>query len=104
MRRILINYAEHHRAAKRGGDLQRVTLCESQASAEHPAFDVDLLALDEALTDLERLDARQCRVVELRFFSGMSVEEAAAALGVSPRLVELDWKMARAWLFQRLHA
>jgi RNA polymerase sigma-70 factor, ECF subfamily len=77
-------------------------LCD--ADTPTPDVDVDLVALDEALAQLELLDARQCRVVELRFFGGLSVEETAAILGVSPRTVELDWKMARAWLYQRLAA
>ncbi len=101
MRRILINHAEAHRAAKRGGDRHRVTLAEDQTPAPE-ARDVDLLALDEALAGLEALDERQCRVVELRFFAGLGVEETARVLGVSDRTVELDWKMARAWLFARL--
>jgi RNA polymerase sigma-70 factor, ECF subfamily len=62
------------------------------------------VALDEAMSHLERLDPRQCRVVELRFFGGLSVEETASILSISPRTVELDWKMARAWLFQKLAA
>lgn len=64
--------------------------------------DVDLLALNEALTRLEAMDERQCRVVELRFFGGLSVEETAEVLGIAPRTVKLDWKMARAWLYTQL--
>ena len=101
MRRILINHAEAHRAAKRGGGLPLVALDESRTPAPG-APGVDLLALDEALSRLEALDERQCRVVEMRFFGGLNVDETAAALGVSERTVELDWKMARAWLLTQL--
>ena len=100
MRRILINYAERRRAAKRGGAWHRITLNDSDTPA--PVPDVDLLALDEALAGLEKLDERQCRVVELRFFGGLTVEETAEALGVSNRTVELDWRMARSWLYKTL--
>ncbi len=100
MRRVLINHAESHRAAKRGGAWQRVTLAESDTPS--PVPDVDLLALDEALVNLEKLDERQCRVVELRFFGGLTVDEAAEVLGVSSRTVELDWRMARSWLYKVL--
>jgi RNA polymerase sigma-70 factor, ECF subfamily len=104
MRRILINHAEAHRARKRGGDLERITLTEGDTPApdSHFSSPVDLLALNDALTRLEVLDQRQCRVVELRFFGGLSVDETAHVLGVSPRLVKLDWQMARTWLYQQL--
>jgi RNA polymerase sigma factor (TIGR02999 family) len=104
MRRILINHAEKHRAHKRGGRLERITLVDGDAPARGSdlAAPVDVLALNEALLRLERLDERQCRVVELRFFGGLTVDEAAHVLGVSPRLVKLDWQMARAWLYQQL--
>ena len=102
MRRILINHAEAHRAQKRGGGNALVALDEARTPAPGDGLEVDLLALDEALTRLEALDERQCRVVELRFFSGLSVDETAEALGVSDRTVELDWRMARAWLLSQL--
>ena len=104
MRRILINHAEKRRAQKRGGDIQRITLSEADTPApDAPDFgDVDVLALNEALTRLEALDDRQCRVVELRFFGGLTVEQTAAVLEVSERSVKLDWKMARAWLYTQL--
>ncbi len=102
MRHILINHAEARRAAKRGGAQTHVTLSEARTPTPGEGMEVDLLALDEALKELEALDERQCRVVELRFFSGLSVQEAAQVLGVSERTVELDWKMARAWLYVRL--
>ncbi len=100
MRRILINYAERRHAAKRGGKWHRITLIESDTPA--PAPEVDLLALNEALGELERLDERQCRVVELRFFGGLTVNEAAEVLGVADRTIELDWRMARSWLYKKL--
>lgn len=108
MRRILIQHAERRRAAKRGGGWQRISLsdCEDSSGAaandESGLGEVDLLALDEALARLEALDQRQCRVVELRFFAGLSVEETAQVLGFSPRLIKLDWQMARAWLHTQL--
>lgn len=103
MRRVLINHAERHNTIKRGGDRHRVTLCENTPSPDARAIgEVDLLALNEALSRLESMDERQCRVVELRFFGGLSVEETAAVLGVASRTVELDWRMARAWLYTQL--
>jgi len=100
MRRILIDHAQRRRAAKRGRAWHRVTLVEADTPA--PAPEVDLLALNEALEALEKLDPRQCRVVELRFFGGLSVKEVAEVLGVSDRTIELDWRMARSWLYTRL--
>ncbi len=99
MRQIIINHAERRRAAKRGAGWHRVTL---SAVEDARGQDVDLLALHEALQELERLDPRQCRIVEMRFFAGFSVEQTAEVLGVSPRTVKLDWRMARAWLHDRL--
>jgi RNA polymerase sigma factor (TIGR02999 family) len=100
MRRILIDHAERKRAAKRGGGWNRVALGTVETPA--PDGDVDLLALDEALHDLEKLDERQCRIVELRFFGGLGVEDTATVMGISPRLVEMEWGMARAWLYRQL--
>ena len=99
MRNILVNYALHRKAAKRGGGADR-PLDEALAVAEAPA--ADLLALHAALERLERLDARQSRVIECRFFAGMSIEETAEALGVSPASVKRDWALARAWLNREL--
>lgn len=100
MRRILVSHARKHRAAKRGQGGIAVTLCEDQAVEEGRS--VDLLDLDEALAALESIDARQCRIVELRYFGGLTIEETAEALGISPATVKLDWSLARAWLFRRL--
>lgn len=100
MRNILVDYALRRKAAKRGGGRQDESLSGALAMAEAPASDV--LSLHEALKRLEALDARQGRVVECRFFAGMSVEETAEALGVSPASVKRDWALARAWLNREL--
>ncbi|MGE5359972.1 MAG: sigma-70 family RNA polymerase sigma factor [Bacteroidales bacterium] len=102
MRRILVNHARDRRAAKRGGDVVRVSLDDAVPSA--PRRDVDLVALDEALDALARLDRRKSRVVELRFFGGLNIEETADVLGVSTETVKRDWRMARAWLLAELTA
>jgi RNA polymerase sigma factor (TIGR02999 family) len=96
MRRILVEHARRRDAHKRGGSVIRLPLDETLAVADET--DVDLLAIDEALNRLAAVDPQQARVVELRFFSGLSVEETAAALGVSPKTVKRDWSVARAWL------
>ncbi|MFK7959479.1 MAG: ECF-type sigma factor [Phycisphaerales bacterium] len=101
MRQILINHAEHRQAARRGGGRQRVTIDTSVADVGGPAR-LDVLELEEALRALEALDPRQAQVVELRYFGGMGVDEIAAYLDVSPRTVQLDWRMARSWLRLRL--
>jgi len=103
MRRILIDHARRRGGLKRGGGRQRVTLGDSVLRP--PDTDVDLLellALDEALEKLARLDRRQARVIELRFFGGMTAAEIAVALGVSERTVGDDWKHGRAWLRREL--
>jgi len=100
MRQILINHAEAKQAAKRGGGWQRISV--SEAVTESGDREVDLLALNEALSSLEEMDERQARVVELRFFGGLTVEEAAEVLKVAPRTIELDWRMAKAWLVRQL--
>ena len=100
MRRVLIDHARGHGAQKRGGGLHRLTLDSDLAVT--PDADVELLALEEALNKLAALDARQARVVELRFFGGLNVAEAADVLGVSKRSVENDWELARAWLHRQL--
>jgi len=97
IRRVLVNHAEAHKAKKRGGGGPRISLDEAGDVASEGTT-VDVLALEEALARLERLDARQCRIVELRFFGGLSIDEIARLLDVSPRTVDGDWAMARAWL------
>jgi len=102
MRRILVDRARATVAAKRGGDARRVPIAELQAPEALP--DVEVLALDTALTRLERVEPRWSRVVELRFFAGLSVEEAATALDVSAATVKRDWSLARAWLYREVRA
>lgn len=100
MRQILINHAEKKAAQKRGGDAHEVTFDELAVHVEAP--DVDLLALDRALDELAEVDERLARVVELRYFAGLSIEETADALDVSPATVKRDWAYARAWLLERI--
>ncbi len=100
MREILIEHARARGAQKRGGGAVRLTLDDLVAPVSSPSIDV--LALDEALQRLARLDERHARVVELRYFGGLSVEETAAALELSPATVKRDWTLARAWLFREL--
>ena len=104
MRQILVQRARARKAAKRGGDPERITLDEQllPAGAAAGARAVDLVALDAALEKLAALDARQAKVVELRYFGGLSVEETAAALDISPATVKRDWTIARAWLKREL--
>lgn len=99
MRRILVDHARKRAAGKRGGGL-RLTLDEAVAAA--PQQDPDLLDLDAALDELAALDPRQAALVEMRFFGGLDIEQAARALGVSVATANRDWTMARAWLFRRL--
>ena len=101
MRRILVDHARQHQAAKRGGsNQQRLSITSAQQFAKQPA--VDLLALNEALDELATMDPQQGRIVELKFFGGLSIDETAEVLGVSHATVERDWKMARAWLRRQL--
>ena len=102
MRRILIDHARRHRYAKRGGAARRVTLDEGAIVAEARA--VELLALDHALERLAVLDARKGRVVELRFFGGLSLEETAEVMGISSPTVQREWRTAKAWLHRTLTA
>jgi RNA polymerase sigma factor (TIGR02999 family) len=106
MRRVLVDHARTRLAAKRGGELQRVTLGDVGAGpAEAGDGDgVDVLALHEALERLALLDPRQARLVELRYFGGLGIEETAEALEVSPATVKRDWAVARAWLRRALAA
>lgn len=101
MRQLLINYARERGAQKRGGDRKRVELVD-EAALTSAGTGLDLVELNDALTELAELAERQARVVELRFLAGLTVEETAEALEVSARTVALDWKMARRWLQQRL--
>jgi RNA polymerase sigma factor (TIGR02999 family) len=96
MRRILVDHARSRQAAKRGGSDIKLPLEETMIASE--GSEVDLVALDEALERLAAIDPQQGRVVELRFFSGLSVEETAEVLGVSTRTVKRDWNVAKAWL------
>ena len=100
MRQILVDYARSHRAAKRGGTVCRLTLDEA-GDVPQP-LDVDVVALDEALTTLAKMDEQQSRVVELKFFAGLSIEDTSEVLGVSSSTVKRDWITARAWLFREL--
>jgi RNA polymerase sigma factor (TIGR02999 family) len=101
MRRILVEHARASKAGKRGGRWDAVSLNEGILPA--PERSSEIVALDEALTRLAELDQRQSKIVELRFFAGMSEEETGQALGISARTVKRDWRIARAWLFKELH-
>jgi len=101
IRRILVDHARNRGYAKRGGGAVQISLDE-EAVAAGPRHPVDALALDEALASLSEFDPRKGRVVELRYFGGLSVEETAEVLGISPETAKRDWKMAKAWLFGEL--
>jgi RNA polymerase sigma-70 factor, ECF subfamily len=101
MRQVLVDHARGHAAAKRGGGKPRLTL-DSALAAAAGGNEIELLALDDALTALSAIDDDQARIVELRFFGGLSVPETAEALGISPATVKREWAIARAWLFRRL--
>ena len=100
MREILVEYARSQRAAKRGGGAPVLALDEIENVAQR--VDVDLLLLDDALTELARLDERQSRIVELRYFSGLSIEETSEVLGISSTTVSREWTTARAWLYREI--
>jgi RNA polymerase sigma factor (TIGR02999 family) len=103
MRRVLVDVARTRDRDKRGGGQLHVSLSEAAGVADGPlARGVDLIALDDALKSLETLSARQARVIELRFFGGLSLEEAAHVLDVSVGTVRRDWSLAQAWLFREL--
>jgi RNA polymerase sigma factor (TIGR02999 family) len=105
MRRILVDHARARQTAKRGGVAMHVPLSDVN-HAQPPTHDArvsDVLALDEALERLAAQDADQARVVELRFFAGLSVEETAEVLSRSPRTVKREWRMAKAWLYRDLN-
>lgn len=96
MRRILIDHARGHTREKRGGDAKKVSLDDVFLFAEQQAD--ELIAVDDSLNQLAKIDPRQARVVELRFFGGLSVEEAADVMGISPKTVKREWSVAKAWL------
>ncbi|MCG8455487.1 MAG: sigma-70 family RNA polymerase sigma factor [Holophagales bacterium] len=102
MRRILVDQARRRSAAKRGGRHTRVLLGEDFGWARDPSYEVD--ALEQALLSLERFAPRQGKVVELRFFGGLTIDETAEVLEISPATVKVDWKLARAWLSRELEA
>ena len=102
MRRILMDYAKARVRDKRGGGMHQTTLDEGLVVTEDRAS--DLVQIDEALTRLEKLDPRQAKVVEMRFFGGLSVEETATAMGISTPTVKREWAMAKAWLYRELSA
>ena len=96
IRRILVEYARRRSARKRGGDAVRVTIDPEMTASQ--ARDLEVVAVDDALNALAAIDPQQSRIVELRFFGGLTVEETADVLGISPRTVKREWRMARAWL------
>jgi RNA polymerase sigma factor (TIGR02999 family) len=100
MRRILVDRARAHHAAKRSGAFLSVGLDEGIAQCAPRSCDV--LALDRALSELSGMDSRQGRLVELRYFGGLSLEETAAVLEISPTTVKREWRIAKAWLYRRL--
>ena len=100
MRRILVDYARRRSAARRGAGDTNLPLNEELASPGQP--DLDVLAVDDALNTLAKLDPKQSRIVELRFFSGLSIEETAEVLGVSPATVKREWTIAKAWLYLQI--
>jgi len=101
IRRILVDHARRRQAAKRGGMATRLQLDDSIAAAGSDV--VDAIALEAALEGLAALDPQQARVIELRFYAGLSIDETASALGISPATVSRDWVTAKAWLYRRLH-
>src|SRR5918992_1070772 len=104
MRRILVDHARARHAAKRGGGVKQLTLGDADAAEQDAQQGLDLLALHEALERLASLDADQARLVELRYFGGLSIEETAEALDVSPATIKREWAIARAWLRRELNA
>jgi RNA polymerase sigma factor (TIGR02999 family) len=100
MRQILVEYARSRSAGKRGGDAIKLAIDSVEVPGQSPGLDI--VALDDALKDLARIDPQQSRVVELRFFSGLSIEDTAEVLGISESTVKRDWNTARVWLFRAL--
>lgn len=101
MRRILINYANARHRKKRGGENENLELDESILIATE-SKDLDLIALDEALTRLAAIDEQQANIVELRYFGGLTIEETSEVLGIAPATIKRDWKMTKAWLYREL--
>jgi RNA polymerase sigma factor (TIGR02999 family) len=102
IRRILVDHARTAKAQKRGGPAQKLSLDEAMDAPE--MRELDLIALDDALVTLAEIDPQQSRVIEMRFFAGLTVEETAEALDISPATVKRDWVTAKAWLFRELNA
>jgi RNA polymerase sigma factor (TIGR02999 family) len=100
MRQILVDHARAHRASKRGGNVYKVSLDEAEGQPQ--ATDLDIVALDDALKNLAEMDPQQSKVVELKFFAGLSIEDTAEVLDISPSTVKRDWVTARAWLYREL--
>ena len=100
MRRVLVDFARSRQYAKRGGDAQQVEFEEAKVAT--PRRDAELIALDDALNLLAEIDVRKCLLVELRYFGGLSVEETAEVMQLSPRTVLREWQAARAWLYREL--
>jgi RNA polymerase sigma factor (TIGR02999 family) len=98
MRRILVEHARSHNAQKRGSGKAHLSLDDIDAATPESGDGVDFVLLDDALARLSAVDPRQARIVELRFFGGLTVEETAAVVGISPRTVKREWQMSRAWL------
>lgn len=102
MRQVLVDHARAHGAEKRGAGIVKVTLSAAESVVGDDGDDVDFIALDRALNELEKADARQAMVVQLRYFAGLSIEETAAALDISPATVKREWTLARLWLLRSL--
>ena len=100
MRRILVDHARAHQAEKRGGEIRKVSLDESVDSVAERSS--ELIALDDALVELATFDEMKSRIIELRYFGGLTVEETAEALGVTPVTIKRHWRMAKAWLFGKI--
>jgi RNA polymerase sigma factor (TIGR02999 family) len=100
IRRILVDYARGRDRLKRGGNVAKVNLCDAAGATD--GGDVDVVALDDALNELAKLDPQKERIIELRFFTGLSIEETAETLNISPATVKRQWAAARAWLYQEM--
>lgn len=101
MRHILVDHARARLSEKRGGEARRIAIEDATSFCSEP--DLDLLAVDEALIELAAFDEQQSRIVELRFFGGLTIEETAHVVGISPATVKREWTMAKAWLFRKLN-